>query len=141
MTRAYPKRTHSSTIADRYGCGRCGRIYRKRSEADKCCGLERGTKTRILKRDKKQCVICGSTAKLNIHHIESGVTNPYRNTRDEDLVTLCVSCHMKIHAMPKKTLAKLLREIVSQKFGGQKPSLILVGENWTIEFIEAKEAE
>ena len=133
MTRPYPERTHSAAI-EGYRCGRCGHLNQKRSEAEKCCGLERGTKSRILKRDRKRCVICGSTASLNVHHFETSSTNPYHNTRDDELVTLCVSCHMKVHAMPRKTLAKLLSEIVSQRFGKRKASLMVVKENGTVEF-------
>lgn len=144
MTRPYPERTHSATVIDGYHCGRCGCLYQKRSEAERCCGLGRGTKSRILKRDRMQCVICGSTASLNVHHFEDGhhgyfvldekVGSPYHNTRDEELVTLCVSCHMKVHAMPDKTLAKLLTEIVAQRFGKQKASLMVVKEDGTIDF-------
>ena len=132
MTRPYPKRPHA--VIEGYYCGRCGHLYQQRSEADKCCGLERGTKTRILKRDRRKCVICGSTASLNVHHVDAFGTNPYHDTQDSDLVILCTSCHMKVHAMPQKTLAKLLNEIVAQKFGKKRASLMIVKGDGFIEF-------
>lgn len=86
-------------------------------------------------------MICGSTASLNVHHFEKGSTDPYHNTRDDELVTLCISCHMKVHAMPRKTLAKLLSEIVSQRFGKQEASLMVVKEDGTVEFSRVEGGE
>lgn len=93
-------------------------------------------------------MICGSTAGLDVHHFEDGQDghfvldkkdgSPYHNTRDEELVTQCTSCHMKVHAMPRKTLAKLLIEIVAQRFGKQKASLMTVKEDGTVEFSRVK---
>lgn len=65
-------------------------------------------KKRILERDKYQCVLCHRKYQLQIHHYyswsgnlkkfqESNSNIPYENTRDHDLVTLCPSCHGKIH--------------------------------------------
>ena len=145
MVRPYRASTRASDGVWGWHCSMCGQYYRDKYDAKRCCGLEREVKTRILKRDGKKCVICGSTAQLNIHHFWDGhfgsyvlgekEGTPYHNTRDEELVTLCTSCHMKVHSMPGKTLAKLLTEIISQRFGKGKPSLILVEHNGEIKFI------
>lgn len=51
---------------------------------------------KILELDNYECVFCGSTEKLDVHHIV-----PFRNFLDyneanqlENLITLCHSCHM-----------------------------------------------
>ena len=53
------------------------------------------TRERILKRDHYNCVLCGASTNLRVHHIT------YENLgaeKDEDLVTLCNSCHGLVHA-------------------------------------------
>jgi len=47
----------------------------------------------VLERDNYQCRVCGKTKRLHIHH-----KVPYRISKDnslENLITLCMSCHMK----------------------------------------------
>jgi hypothetical protein len=54
---------------------------------------------KIYKRDKYRCRICGktkTTCKLHVHHII-----PYRVSADDkqnNLITLCASCHRKVEA-------------------------------------------
>jgi len=48
----------------------------------------------VLARDNHQCVVCGSTHNLNIHHID------YSNLGDEhlsELTVLCQLCHSSLH--------------------------------------------
>lgn len=50
----------------------------------------------VKERDGFRCQLCGSTKFLNTHHIE-----PFRKTRSHDmdkLITLCASCHNKVHS-------------------------------------------
>lgn len=57
-------------------------------------------KNEIKNRDKKECVTCHSKENLVIHHIKKvidGGTN-----KSENLITLCIICHKKIHAKSKK---------------------------------------
>jgi len=117
--------------------------------------LKRGTKTRILIRDGRRCAVCSSTANLEIHHFWDAFSGPrgshalplkkygtpYWETRDEELVTLCGSCHQKNHSIPNSTLAKLLHQIIAQRFGKQEASLMIVRENGVVEFREAKLGE
>ena len=55
-------------------------------------------RARILERDNYTCRICHCSAcdsdrKLNVHHID------YRraNNEDDNLITLCMTCHAQIH--------------------------------------------
>lgn len=50
-------------------------------------------KNEILDRDCRKCRVCKSSRKLIIHHIDK---NKYNNLKS-NLITLCRSCHMKVH--------------------------------------------
>jgi 5-methylcytosine-specific restriction endonuclease McrA len=57
----------------------------------------------VLQRDEYRCQICGSgiEKRLCIHHKDgSGDLPMYQpsNNKSENLITLCFSCHGKIHA-------------------------------------------
>ena len=56
---------------------------------------------RVLERDGRRCVMCWRPYQLHIHHFwnGTGLHTPYINTKDEDLVTLCASCHGKIETI------------------------------------------
>ena len=56
-------------------------------------GWGRRHKREILERDGKQCVECGREKNLDIHHIDHSKTNHDAS----NLVTLCRSCHKKVH--------------------------------------------
>jgi hypothetical protein len=68
-----------------------------------------------LERDGHECHMCGISEKLNVHH-----KVPIRNfDRDEDgwyrranaldnLITLCLSCHMTVHGNPEDYLGDLI---------------------------------
>jgi len=45
----------------------------------------------VLKRDNYSCQSCGSKKRLHVHHKIKGV-QVFNN-----LITLCASCHMKLH--------------------------------------------
>lgn len=48
----------------------------------------------ILSRDLESCLNCGDTASLQVHHITYDNVGQELN---EDLITLCKSCHIEIH--------------------------------------------
>lgn len=88
--------------------------------------LKRGTKTRIIKRDGNKCVLCNTWGNLVVHHFWDGRCDPrvlplkehdtpYWNTRDEELITLCRTCHLKIHHNPQSRLSKLLSQVIAEK--------------------------
>ncbi len=62
---------------------------------------------RILIRDEFQCRICGTGKQLRIHHIR--YPEEWGMESDEDLITVCDSCHQRIHAQDLKE--KELREL------------------------------
>ena len=67
-------------------------------------------KKELLKLWNYQCAICGSTKKLEVHHIDgkgSNILTNKRNNKLENLVILCQKCHYKIHT-PKRI--KTLKE-------------------------------
>jgi 5-methylcytosine-specific restriction endonuclease McrA/endogenous inhibitor of DNA gyrase (YacG/DUF329 family) len=54
----------------------------------------RSIRAKVRARDGHRCQSCGSTANLQVHHIQ-----PFRNQRRHDLadlITLCASCHTKV---------------------------------------------
>ena len=59
-----------------------------------------GTRESILKRDSYECRLCGEKSKLVIHHID-GTTNrkseKNANNNPINLITLCRSCHIRVH--------------------------------------------
>ncbi|HAW58937.1 MAG TPA: hypothetical protein DCX03_07995 [Bacteroidales bacterium] len=62
-----------------------------------------GLKDKILKRDHYKCKICGSDKKLSVHHIDGNnheSENP--NNSISNLITLCSSCHHKLHWWQRK---------------------------------------
>jgi hypothetical protein len=65
--------------------------------------ISKKIRTEALKRDDFQCKDCGDREKLQVHHllsIEDGGTNKLDN-----LVTLCLPCHIKRHEGERIELA------------------------------------
>lgn len=65
--------------------------YKKYRETD----MFKQKREQVLSRDGYKCKICGTGKNLLVHHIT------YRrlgNEPLEDLITLCESCHKKIHS-------------------------------------------
>ena len=57
-------------------------------------GRSRGVFHNLARKHLKECcAICGSTEHLQVHHSDKNI----RNNSPENLVTLCQSCHMKLH--------------------------------------------
>lgn len=55
----------------------------------------------IIERDKK-CVWCGSTDKLEVHHIKPFAEYPELRYDYENAITLCEQCHKRYHGLEKK---------------------------------------
>lgn len=55
----------------------------------------------VIERDKK-CAICNSTDKLVAHHIKPFAEYPTLRFDINNGITLCESCHMKLHGLVKK---------------------------------------
>jgi 5-methylcytosine-specific restriction endonuclease McrA len=50
---------------------------------------------RILERDGWGCQVCGTLRNLQVHHIK--FRSRGGSDLEENLITLCVECHAKIH--------------------------------------------
>jgi len=64
-----------------------------------------GNRQSILERDRFVCRLCGENSQLIIHHID-GTTNRKEeknaNNDPTNLITLCRSCHLKVHKYKMK---------------------------------------
>lgn len=69
---------------------------------------------KILKRDNYRCQMCSSQEKLIIHHIDGKGVHKYNtNNQNKNRITLCVSCHRKVHGKHiKKIWQPILDKIV-----------------------------
>ena len=54
----------------------------------------------ILTRDKHRCVRCSDTRLLEIHHIQP--VSRYGKSTEDNLVTLCNTCHKEVHKIKDK---------------------------------------
>ena len=63
----------------------------------------KGLNSTFRKYKKTACERCGSTKNLHLHHIDPGEYDEYKSTfvkvdhSPENLLTVCASCHLKIH--------------------------------------------
>jgi len=57
----------------------------------------------VKERDGYQCVKCGATDRLSIHHLDWN----QENDAIENLVTLCLRCHAKENREPKRLVVKV----------------------------------
>ena len=65
----------------------------------------RNRRKRILLRDGFKCQMCGKAIQLEVHHIR--YPDVYGQESDDDLITLCDSCHRTIHARDKEIKEKM----------------------------------
>jgi len=57
---------------------------------------------KIYKRDSYTCYICGNNGgNLNAHHKKHWGTNPELAFDEDNLITLCVKCHTKLHTLER----------------------------------------
>jgi hypothetical protein len=78
-------------------------------------GFTSTLKNRVFKRDKYKCVLCRKNKKILAHHIDYTKSNNV----EENLITLCYSCHMKHHyhvTEEKKAQEKSLFESLARHF-------------------------
>lgn len=58
----------------------------------------------ILERDKHQCILCGSSSNLQVHHLRYSEGKKAWEYPNAALVTLCDECHQKVHSDPNHKL-------------------------------------
>ncbi|MBU6429659.1 MAG: HNH endonuclease [Cyanobacteria bacterium REEB65] len=56
-------------------------------------GFPRSLRKQIIARDGAECIHCGARAPLHVHHMDGSKINH----DPTNLVTLCASCHRKVH--------------------------------------------
>jgi hypothetical protein len=61
-------------------------------------------KKMILKRDNYKCQQCYSVDRLHVHHIKSWDTYPELRFDINNGITLCISCHARLHVIEGKYL-------------------------------------
>lgn len=57
-------------------------------------------KDKIINRDGNKCTKCGKTEKLCVHHIDMSGDQLHQSTannKEDNLITLCPSCHTSLH--------------------------------------------
>jgi len=74
--------------------GKVIRFYNRKNQPQVNTLEDRAFKKRIKQRDKR-CVLCGSTIKLNTHHIDSWVEQPDFRFAVNNCVILCKRCHVR----------------------------------------------
>jgi len=98
--------TNNRTMTKKYCSDDCRRkaerIFGSKNQTDLEYHNQRkfsGKKYDILKRDEYKCQMCGSERQLIIHHLDEtgNLDNP--NNADDNLITLCRSCHAKLHGL------------------------------------------
>lgn len=135
---AMEKRKNGEEVLCSNGCGK--KIYRKLSKLKKftiffCswdCEKEYQSKTRrksgfkegwrryseyrkwnkFIKSRDEVCLLCGSDKKLVAHHILEAGDYPELVYEIENGVTLCQSCHIKIHKQGSQNFIKPLQEAI-----------------------------
>ena len=80
-------------------------------------------RNKIKERDKNKCVICESTNRLQVHHIDYNVLN----NNDKNLITLCVNCHARSNNVRDFWEKRLFNTYVENWF--EKKFSILSPEN------------
>jgi 5-methylcytosine-specific restriction endonuclease McrA len=54
-----------------------------------------GLRQQVLRRDAWQCQSCGTMSNLEVHHKE--LRSQSGADSEENLITLCISCHASVH--------------------------------------------
>ncbi len=75
-----------------------------------------GLRRQILERDDNKCMICKTKENLCVHHIDGNGYNQFGkngNNMPKNLITLCRSCHHKLHWWQRKNKQlKTIEDIV-----------------------------
>lgn len=84
-----------------------------------------GNRNYVLDRDNKECIVCKCTSKLIVHHIDKSgeigmkkVDRGNANNNENNLITLCKSCHAKLHYQDEKyNISKFITERIELLYG------------------------
>ncbi|MFA5377325.1 MAG: HNH endonuclease signature motif containing protein [Dehalococcoidia bacterium] len=71
----------------------------------------------ILRRDKRKCVLCGSSAFPNVHHVERWADNPRLRYNIDNGVTVCMVCHNRHHGPHRQPFPQNISDILIAYLG------------------------
>lgn len=76
-----------------------------------------GKRTQVLRRDNHCCQHegCAATENLVVHHIDGSGQSGEPNNEDENLVTVCRACHVRIHTPRKGTGQKKIESVLTRE--------------------------
>ena len=90
---------YRARLAREFRATKEGREY-SRKIIYKCSDKRRfgGLRDRVFKEHNYTCLYCGAKEKLCIHHLDcNGRNSKTSNNKIENLIVMCLSCHMKLH--------------------------------------------
>ena len=133
----------SKNISEEKICPVCGKHFRRRRfgtrledytrfqnriYCSKSCSahrrkddMSRGNTTfhRLAREHLKDCcAICGSTERLQVHHLDRNI----KNNSPSNLETLCPTCHMKLHWQQRRSLKNANQQQVGLDQNPSKPT-------------------
>ena len=90
-----------------------------RSRRDYSDPLYKNWRSKVYKRDRRTCQICGSKKKIEAHHIRRWSEFPQLRFDPNNGVTLCRACHRKITNF-EKSWESLFIKIVARNNAKKK---------------------
>jgi len=102
---------------------RAERIYGNKREADlEYHNQERfgGNKYKVLERDNYTCQQCGNISQLVVHHIDESGQDEKPNNDMSNLITLCRSCHIRIHQIVPWNKKHISKEDIIKALEGRE---------------------
>lgn len=81
------------------------------------------------KRDSYKCVLCDSYENIRVHHIDGN----NKNNDDENLITLCESCHRRIHSGLFVTVYKTFTIEIAHHLPNHKTCGVIHGHSMDID--------
>ena len=89
--RRFGKRLEDYTrFQKRIYCSKSCSAHRRQDDPNR----NRAVFHRLAREHRRECcAICGNTEHLQVHHLDKNI----RNNSPSNLVTLCPTCHMKLH--------------------------------------------
>jgi len=79
-----------------------------------------GNKYKVLERDNHTCQHCGNTKRLVVHHIDKSGQDEKPNNDMSNLITLCRSCHARIHQKVPWNKKEISKEDIIKALEGRE---------------------
>lgn len=94
-------------------CIRCGRLVPtgrsycpehdpKRPSPSSSLGRVPHLRAKAKRRDGNRCIVCGSTDRLRVHHVQAVAELGTAANTLGNLATLCETCHDRIHGVRRR---------------------------------------